>query len=194
MLRNENERGTTNLYQMTFGFGDKGRFRHAIRTSRSDPRRGGGTLDFLIWGPETGSEKRVARRAVLSLQNDLKATEVQILPAGDGGADLVVSDGKSNGGGTLHRRRELVPAGKESIADVVYLGEAEELKAFLAADRLRYSSARQLSFDTAPAGVQRSGGFISLDGRVMNAELAAKELIRRVEQLEASVDRLGSRP
>ena len=146
-------------------------------------------LSFTVWGAQASGAP------LMSLQSESDGvTRMHIRPAGIARADLEVSDGARTGGGRLHRRREVSPADEALMSGASSLSRADEVKAAHALRAMRYAAGVRtpsLVYDSAPTSVQRSDGFVSVDARVTNAELAMKELSHRIAQLRAAMEKGG---
>ena len=168
---------------------------------------------MVNFGSHAQDHPDIADLKVVSLVTHSTGAAVHIRPAGYANADMVVSDGSTNGGGTVHRALEVSPSSRGLKSDISYLGPDEEARAFeeLASMKLasfRYKRLkgkklvrdskmplkRGIIYEDAPESIRRPGGFVSVDGRINNAELALKELMRRLEEAEVQTKRLEAAP
>ncbi|MFC1678736.1 hypothetical protein ACFL2T_00755 [Elusimicrobiota bacterium] len=200
-LRSGNLYPRTSSYQITFGYAGKAQYRHAIRTRHSNSVENN-SVDFLLWTLASGSDSDIGDLEVLSLVSSGTATSasMHINPVGTAQFELVVSSGPNTGGGTMMRALEKNPSSRDIKADIVYLGEQEERKAFDEAKTLRHvsfrykgggGSRRGILYEDAPESVRRPGKTISRNARVTNAEMALKELMRRLEASESRSSNLA---
>lgn len=194
-LNNNNLGSTNGRYQIAFGAFGSTNFRHVVRTSIGHGAAGN-NLDFLLWTPAAGAMFELAKTPVFSIHTRRNGSTLQIRPVGFSDADLVVSDGMKTGGGMALRRHEVVPADNDELMDVSYLdGNAAE-RAYGEEKGIRHvvsaGGGLRPVFDSVPQGMRRSEGFISLDARITEAELAAQELIRRLEKAEVEASALGN--
>jgi hypothetical protein len=204
--------GTTNR-QITFGYDGSMNYRHAIQSTHQNSVSTN-SIDFLVWEP-SGSKAASdpANLVVTSLVIHSTGASVHIRPIGYADTDLVVSDGSTPGGGTVHCAAQVSPSLRGLKSDISYLGRAEEEQALdelanvkLASFRYKRLKGKKLVrdrkkplkrgmiYEEAPASVRRPGGFVSLDGRITNAELALKELMRRLEDTAVQAKRLEAAP
>lgn len=211
-LRGGNLYPATADYQITFGYNGTTDYRHAIQTEHVNSVSSS-SINFLIWEPGVGSSSAVATKNVLSLVTHSTGVAVHIRPAGYADADMVVSDGSLNGGGAVLRAGEVAPSSREFKTDIVYLNPQDELAAYdeLGGQKLvsfRYKKLKRkklvrdsskpikrgMLYEEAPESVRRPGGFLSLDARLSNAELALKELMRRLDKVKAEARQEEVRP
>lgn len=213
ILRNGNLSPATGRYQLTFGQDGTVDRRHAIRSIHADSLSGN-ALDFLVWTPAQ-SAAQVGSLGVLSLvtvaSGTFAASFVHVRPAtGTATTDLVVSDGSTLGGGTVHRYQEVAPSSRELKTGIVYLDQAAEDRAAeevlaLKPVRFRYKRwtkrgwvrdrreglHRGLIYEETPAVLHGPGKSLVIDERVAELELAARSLIRRLEADDAQAKALG---
>lgn len=188
---------STTGYQVLFGYAGQPSCRHAWRSKHSTATADS-SLDFLLWTPAQ-SASAIGSLEALSLATSTSGAAVHVRPvAGTVGMELVVSDGSTVGGGTVHRLGEATHSSIRLKRDVRHLGVDAEQAAYDEARevrpvRFRYRGSRErrlrrgLLFEDAPEAIRGPGGSISVDGRVVSLELAAKELIRRLESSEAAL-------
>ena len=205
-LRNGNAGTGTSKYQMLFGLGND--YRHAIRSSHVDSISGNG-LDFLIWTPDAGGSSDIASMDALSLVTTSTGASVHVRPFETPDADIEVSNGSATGGGTVHRALEVTPSSRELKSDISYLSQDDEAQAFNEVAGLKHaafrykgvkkrgffwntkeSMRRGLIYEDAPASIRMGGKALSVNERINNAELALKELLRRLEAAQADAARL----
>jgi len=206
-LRNGNAGTETNKYQMLFGLGMD--YRHAMRSAHADSIPGNG-LDFLIWTPDAGGSSDIASMDALSLVTTSTGASVHVRPFGTPDADLEVSNGSATGGGTVHRALEVTPSSREIKSDISYVSQDDEARAFNEVAGLKHavfrykgvkkrgffwntkeSKHRGLLYEDAPASIRMAGKALSVNERINNAELALKELQRRLEAAEADAAGFG---
>ncbi|MBI5595721.1 MAG: hypothetical protein HY928_06480 [Elusimicrobia bacterium] len=198
-LRGPELQSGASSYQMTFGYSGGTSYRHAVQSGHG-VAPSSTSLTFLVWTPDLSSSQ-VARRKVLELLTHSTGVTAHVMPppSGEFSVQLVVSNGSTLGGGTIHAAGEGPVSSALRKADIVHLEEAAELQAYDEVGALRHVSYRYkgakgrllrgLLYEEAPASVQYPGGAVSVDRRLLNAELAAKELLRRLDALEAGGSR-----
>lgn len=197
--------GGTTRVQLAFGQNGTTDRRHAIASVHSDSTTHN-SLDFLIWSPDAGTTS-LATMTVLSLVtiSSTAAIEasVHVRPVGDPKHELVVSDGNSTGGGTIHVAAQASPSSRDWKRDIAYLGPAEEAAAYANERGLKHVSFRYaklkgarfvrnsrapirrgLIYEDSPAEVRGPGETLSLDQRLLETELAFKEFARKLEAAE----------
>lgn len=190
----------TSNYQLTLGYAGGTLYRHSIR-SRHANSVSSNSLTFSVWN-SSDSSSAVGTREVLTLLTHSTGTTTHILPPAGAAlstytVQLIVSNGSDVGAGTMRRKSEgSVSSGliKEGIAP---LGPEAEQAAFddvkgLKHVRFRYKGTKRkrfrgLLFEEAPDSVKAGGGAVSFDRRLLNAELAARELLRELEREKAEV-------
>ncbi len=206
-LRDGNLYPMTSGYQMSFGYNGSSNLRHAIRTEHSTDTANNG-IDFLLWTPSVGTTT-VGNLGVLSLVTTSTSASVHVMPIGTPQFEMVISNGVTTGAGTLHRASEASVSSRELKSEISYLGLEEELKAYqevagLKHARFRYKVLRKgrlerdrhqpmrrgLIYEDAPESIKGRGRSLVVDERVNNAELAMKELMRRLEAAQAEAARL----
>ncbi|MBI4422192.1 MAG: tail fiber domain-containing protein [Elusimicrobia bacterium] len=190
-------------YQILFGYAGGASYRHAWRSGHSTSTANS-SLDFLLWTPAQPSSAIGAMEA-LSLVTSTSGVAAHVRPAtGTIGVELVVSDGATLGNGTVHAAYQGAHSSRELKTDIEYLDAEEEREAYAQARalrpaRYRYKGSRErrlrwgLIFEDAPASIRGPGASLSVNGRVMNLELAGKELLRRIERSEADAKALKER-
>jgi hypothetical protein len=197
--------GTTRI-QLSFGENGTTNHRHAIKSVHSDSTTHN-SLDFLIWSPDAGTATSVATMTVLSLVtiSSTAAIEasVHVRPIGDPKHELVVSDGNSTGGGTIHVSSQVTPSSRDWKRDIVYLGTDAEAAAYANERALNHVSFRYaklkgarfvrnsrapvrrgLIYEDSPEQVRGPGETLSFDQRLLESELAFKEFARKLEAAE----------
>jgi hypothetical protein len=123
--------GISTYTQITFGLNGESAYRHALRSVHfSSTARNG--LDFWLWTPGAGSSAAMPDLRVVSLvtTSSVSVAGLEIMPpagAGELNAQLVVSNGASAGGGTMHRWAEGTPSSRALKTDIAYMGEGAEL-------------------------------------------------------------------
>lgn len=197
--------GGTARVQLAFGQDGNTNRRHSIASVHSESTTHN-SLDFRIWSPDAGTTG-LATMTVLSLVtiSSTAAIEasVHVRPVGDPTHELVVSDGASTGGGTIHVAAQVSPSSRDWKTDIAYLGTVDEAAAYthernLKHVRFRYARLkgggyarnprapirRGLIYEDAPAEIRGPGETLSLDQRLLETELAFKELARKLEAAE----------
>lgn len=201
--------GGASRVQIAFGQDGTTNRRHAISSVHSDSTTHN-SIDFLIWSPAAGSATSMATMTVLSLVtiSSTAAIEasVHVRPAGDPKHELVVSDGASTGGGSIHLAAQVSPSSRDWKRDIAYLGVADEAAAYANERELKHVSFRYarlkggrfvrdsrapirrgLIFEDSSADVRGPGETLSLDQRLLESELAFKEFARKLEAAEKAV-------
>lgn len=209
MLQSGNlyQSGTTRA-QITFGQDGTTNRRHSISSVHSDSTTHN-SLDFRIWSTDAGSAANVATMTVVSLVTISTASgaSVHVRPFGDPTVELTASNGSSLGGGTIHVAAQVTPSSRDWKRDIAYLGGEEEAAAYahergLTHVTFRYarlkggrftrdshaSTHRGLIYEDSPSELRGPGESLSLDQRLVESELAFKELSRK---LEAAVREAG---
>jgi hypothetical protein len=148
-------------------------------------------LSFAVWSSSAGS------KTMMAVQSGAPGpSRVHIRPVGAAVVDLEISNGVTAGGGRLHRRREVSPASEQIMSHARVLSRAEEAAGAHDLRTLKYAAGQsgpQPVYENIPASIRRSDGFVSVDARVTNAELAMKELSRRISRLQAAAKRRNSK-
>lgn len=201
--------GGTSRVQIAFGENGTTNRRHAITSVHSDSTTHN-SVDFLIWSPDAGSATSMATMTVLSLvtissTNPIEAS-VHVRPFGDPTHELVVSNGASTGGGSIHLGAQVSPSSRDWKRDIAYLGPEDEAAAYANERELKHVSFRYarlkggkfvrnsrapirrgLIFEESPAAVRGPGETLSLDQRLLESELAFKEFARKLDAAEKEV-------
>jgi len=218
-LRVGNSSSTTSSSQIVFVYGSTETFRHSLRTRSVDGQNLFNAIDFFLWR-STGQPGALGSLQVLSLQAVPAAStgSVHIDPAGDPDVELEVSNGATTGGGAMHRASAGTHSSREIKTDISYMDQAQELGAYedvkaLRHARFRYKAiqpsfppykpmlvrnptlplARGLIYEDAPESIQGPGKTVILDDRVLNLEMALKEINRRIAELENRIPVLEKR-
>lgn len=210
MLQSGNLHGSgTTRVQLAFGQDGTTNRRHAISSVHSDSTTHN-SIDFLIWSPDAGSATSMATMTVLSLVtiSSTAAIEssVHVRPVGEPKHELVVSDGNSTGGGTIHVFSQVTPSSRDWKRDIAYLGTEEEAAAYARERGLKHVSFRYaklkgarfvrnsrapirrgLIYEDAPEQMRGPGETLSFDQRLIESELAFKEFARKLEAAEREV-------
>lgn len=208
MLRSGNLYGSSGMTQLTFGANGTANERHAINSVHLSSTAHN-SLDFLVWTPDAGTTS-IATMTVVSLVTISTASgaSVHVRPVGTPTVELVVSNGASTGGGTIHVAASVTPSSRRFKNDISYLSNEERLQAYddvkgLKPVSFRYITMkgekfirdrhaalhRGLLYEEAPEGVRGPGDSVSLDQRLLESEMAFQELARRLESLEKEVAR-----
>jgi hypothetical protein len=206
MLRGGNLYGSAAMTQMTFGANGTANERHAI-TSVHLSSTAHNSLNFLVWTPDAGTTS-IATMTVMSLVTISTASgaAMHVRPVGDPPVELVVSNGASTGGGTIHVASVVTTSSRRLKTDISYLGDEERRRAYddvkgLKPVSFRYMTMkgdkfsrdrhaplhRGLLYEEAPEGVRGPGDSVSMTQRLLESELAFQELTRRLESLESEV-------
>lgn len=203
MLRGGNLYGGSGMTQLAFGANGTSDERHAISSVHLSSTVHN-SLGFLIWTPDAGTTS-IATMTAMSLVtlSTASGAAVHVRPIGEPTVELVVSNGSSTGGGTIHVASQVSPSSRRFKTDISYLGEDERRQAYENVKNLklisfrymkmkgngfvrdrRAASRRGLLYEEAPQSVRGPGGSVSLDQRLLESELAFQELARRLESLE----------
>lgn len=199
-LRNGNLYPASGSSQITFGYNGTTNLRHAIQSSHSSTTAANNSLDFILWST-VASTTSVGAARVLSLVTTSTAAFVHVSPVGEPFYEFVISNGVTTGGGVLHRALEGTHSSRALKQDIRYLEEADHRQAYedvrgLKHVQFRYKINRGrglardgkqplhrgLLFEEAPAGIRGLGATISVDDRLVNAEMAAQELLLRLSE------------
>ncbi|MBI3548638.1 MAG: hypothetical protein HY078_06245 [Elusimicrobia bacterium] len=208
-LRNGNRLGSTGAYQMTLSYDGSANLRHAVRTIHSSTQAAGNGMDFLLWTPAVATTS-VGGLRVMSLVALSTGASVHVMPIGTPLYQMVISNGVTNGAGTLHRMSEGTVSSRALKSDIAYLGLDEETKAYEEVSALKHAAFRYKSwrngklvrdrrqpvrrgliYEDAPESIRSPGKTLVVDERVVNLELTVKELIRRLEAADFDATRLG---
>ncbi|MBI3289109.1 MAG: tail fiber domain-containing protein [Elusimicrobia bacterium] len=201
VLRNGNLYPATTQYQMTFGENGTVNRRHAIRSIHLSSTASNG-IDFLLWTPSQNAAA-VGSLGVMSIVTTTGGASMHVRPVGTPIVDLVVSDGSTLGAGAVHRAAEVAPSSREWKTDISSLETSQENLASLNVEGLKHVTFRYkkwtpkglakdrrqalrrgLIYEEAPASAQGPGKSLILDERIVELELAMKQLIHRVEAAE----------
>lgn len=197
-LRGGNMYPAASSTQATFGYAGGTLYRHALRTQHA-ATASSNTMTFALWSPADASTA-VGTKEVLGLLTHSTGATVHVLPppgamVSTHTVQLLVSNGTTVGAGTMMRATEGTASSaliKEAIQPLGLQAEeqAYEEVASLRHIRFQYKGAkgqkqRGLVFEEAPASIQTPGKALSMDRRLLNAEMAAKELLRRLSAGEA---------
>lgn len=197
--------GGTGRVQLAFGQDGTTNRRHSISSVHSDSTTHN-SLDFKIWSPDAGTTG-LATMTVLSLVtiSSTAAIEasVHVRPFGDPKHELVVSDGALTGAGNIHVFNQVTPSSRDWKSDIAYLDARDEAAAYARERNLKHVSFRYarlkggafvrnsrapirrgLIYEDAPAELRGPGETLSLDQRLLESELAFKELSRKLEAFE----------
>lgn len=201
--------GGTSRVQIAFGQNGTTDRRHHIDSVHADSTTGN-SVDFYIWTPAAGSAGTLATMEVASLVSISSASgaSVHVMAVGVSTCEFTVSNGSSLGGGTIHVASQVSPSSREWKKDISYLTPAEEAEAYEKERALKHVSFRYaklkkgryvrdsraavrrgLIFEEAPAELRGPGESLSLDQRLLESELAFKEITRRLESLEQEAGR-----
>lgn len=187
-------------YQATLGYAGGTLYRHPVKSQHADAVSSN-TLTFGLW--TGGSSGAVGTRDALTLLTHSTGSTVHVLPPAGAAVSthavgLIVSNGTDVGAGTMRCFDEAAPSSALRKEAVEPLGEAVERSAYEEVRSLRhaafkYKKARRpkvhrgLLYEEAPDSVRAPGGAVSFDRRLLNAELALRELLRELERQEGEV-------
>jgi hypothetical protein len=192
--------------QIVFGSNGTTNERHAIYSVHLSSTVHN-SLNFMLWTPDAGTTS-IATMTVLSLVSISSASgaSVHIRPVGEPTVELVVSNGASTGGGTIHVANSVTPSSRALKTGIAYLSDDDRRQAYEDVKGLRPASFkymkrkgaglerdkraathRGLIYEEAPAGLRGPGESLSLDQRLLESEMAFQELARRLEKLDAEV-------
>lgn len=203
-LRSGNSTAAVSGAQIAFGYNGTGLLRHRIYTQHGSAANFN-KMVFALWTPATGSSSTLGGLPALSLEGSTITPAnalVHIVPAGIADKELVVSNGSSMGEGDVLRWERWVPSASILKKDIKRLGQADEERAWADVMALKPVFFRRkvngpdsplergFIFEETPASIQDGPGATSIDERVVNAELALKAAIRRIEGLKARIRRL----
>lgn len=197
--------GGTGRVQLAFGQDGTVNRRHSISSVHRDSTTHN-SLDFKIWSPDAGTTS-LATMTVLSLVtiSSTAAIEasVHVRPVGDPMHELVVSNGASTGGGSIHVYNQVTPSSRDWKSDIDYLGAQDETAAYAHERGLKHVSFRYarmkgggyardsrapirrgLIYEDAPPEIRGPGETLSMDQRLLESELAFKEFSRKLEAVE----------
>ncbi|TBR18755.1 hypothetical protein EPO15_14975 [bacterium] len=203
-LRGGNVYPAASSTQTTFGYAGGALYRHAIRTQHA-ATASSNTLTFALWSPADASGA-VGTKEVMTLLTHSTGTTVHVVPPpglalSTNTVQLIVSNGTTVGAGTMMRGSEGTASSaliKEGIQPLEAQAEetAYQEVAGLKHVRFRYKGSkgqaqRGLLYEEAPESIRAPGKALSMDRRLLNAEMAAKELLRRLSAGEADAAVLG---
>jgi len=186
----------TSTYQMTLGYAGNESYRHAIRSRHKDSVAGN-AVEFYLWNPGTGGATAIGDQKVLSLITTSTNASVHIMPVGTPEYELVVSNGDTTGGGTVSAASIVEPSSRRLKEGIRSLGKRERDQAFREVAGLKHKTYRYkkgsqrirgLIFEESPPSIQAKGSSLSMNERIVNAELAMQALIERLEALGADHD------
>lgn len=197
----------TSSYQATFGYAGGASYRHSIRSQHSNTASSN-TLTFSIWNA-ADSAGTIGSRQALALLSHSTGVAIHVLPPAGAimstyTVQLIISDGSSVGAGTMRRKSE-GSVSSAAIKEAVHpLIQSDEQAAYIDVKELKHvwfrykgskATHRGLLAEESPLSVRGEGGTISIDRRVLNAEMAARELLRMLDEEQAEVQGLnGERP
>ena len=219
-LRSGNQYPNTSSIQAAFGYNGTGNLSHAIRTEHSTSTAGN-SMDFLLWntGVSTPAVGNLEVLTLVTISSSASSTEASfhVMPPSVGlsTVEVTVSNGSTLGGGTVERAAEITHSSKELKSDIVYLGPEDEQRAYdevfsLKPASFRYMvwnkkkkklvrdrhqpTRRGLIYEDSPDDIKGPGKSLILDERVTNMELAAKELLRRLDALDTDAAKQEQTP
>lgn len=205
-LRGGNAYPAASSTQATFGYAGGTLYRSAIRTQHA-ATASSNTLTFAVWSPADAADA-IGTKEVLTFLTHSTGTTVHVVPPpglnlSTKTVQLIVSNGTSVGAGTMMRSNEGTSSSGHLKEGIQPLGLEAEERAYLEVAglkhvRFRYKGSkgaaqRGLLYEEAPASIQVPGNALSMDRRLLNAELAAKELLRRLAAGEAAAAGLGGK-
>ncbi|OGS38609.1 MAG: hypothetical protein A2506_11935 [Elusimicrobia bacterium RIFOXYD12_FULL_66_9] len=191
---------TSGRAQIAFGQDGSANRRHHIDSVHIDSTAHN-ALNFLIWSPDAGTTS-LATMTVLSLVtiSTSSGASVHVRPADDPVAELTVSNGNGLGLGTVHTATQVTPSSREWKSDIAYLGDSEAAAAYDRVRSLKHVSFRYarrkatkfvrdgkapvrrgLIYEDAPQVLRGQGESLSVTQRLIDSELAFKELAKRLE-------------
>lgn len=189
-------------YQLLMAYAGDATHRHALRTRHSTSTVDS-SIDFLLWTPAQAASA-IGSMPALSLVTASTGAAVHVRPAtGTVTLELVVSDGATLGAGAVHRAVEATHSARSLKADIRYLDDSAAKVALaelatLKPVRFRYrgqaAARRGLLFEEAPISIRGPGGLLSVDQRVLNAELAFKGLAAELEATRGELQSLEGAP
>lgn len=197
-LRGGNDYPAASSTQATFGYAGGTLYRHAIRTQHA-PTASSNTMTFALWS-SADAAGAVGTKQVLTVLTHSTGTTAHVMPPPGAvlstyTVQLIVSNGTAVGAGSMMRGSEgtassaLIKEAVEPLGPEVWV-EAVRDVAGLKHVRFRYKGAkgakqRGLLFEEAPESIKTPASALSVDRRLLNAELAAQELLRRLATAEA---------
>lgn len=212
LLRAGNSTSTFSSSQIIFAYGSSAAYRNSIRTRHTGGQDLGNAMDFFLW-QSTSQPTALGDVRVLSLEASTANVHcsVHVHPAGDPVYELEVSSGGGlTGGGIIRYASAGAHSRRDLKTDISYLDAAEELAAYGDVKGLRHARFRYktkdgkgrlaadagmplttgLIYEDVPESIRGHGGVIVVDYRLMNMELALKEVSRRIEGLETLISTL----
>lgn len=190
--------------QVTFGYAGGALYRHSIRSTHANAISSN-SLTFSVWNGADAAAS-TGTRAVLALLTHSTGTTLHVLPPpvlSTYTVQLIVSDGTNVGAGTMRRKAEGSVSSALIKEDIQHLDLESEQAAYAEVGGLRHVSFRYkgrkgkggrllrgLLYEEAPPSIQAGGGAVSFDRRLLNAEMAARELFRELEAAQADVGEL----
>jgi hypothetical protein len=210
-LDNGNSYPATGATQMSFGFNGGATRRHQIQSVHS-ANGDNNALNFYLWSPNQAASDL----GNLGVASFIMATSTQgavhVMPVATASSnlvELVISDGSTFGGGTLDRFSAGVHSSRALKTDISYLVPADEDQALAEVGALKHvhfrykalkkgklvrdkkqAMRRGLILEEAPQSVRGPGNTISMDDRLVNAELAMKALLRQMGEAKAEEAKL----
>lgn len=203
-LRSGNSTAAVTGAQLAFGFDGSGDLRHRLYTQHGSAANWN-KLVFSLWTPASGSSSTLGNLPVLSLEGStITAVNAlaHVMPAGVADKELVVSNGSAMGEGDVLRWDRWVPSVAILKKDIERLGRADEERAWadIAAMKpviYRRKAAgpdspfeRGYIFEETPVSIRDGPGAASVDERLVNAELALKAAMRRIDELKARIKKV----
>lgn len=203
-LRGGNAYPAASSTQATFGYAGGTLYRHALRSQHA-ATASSNTLTFALWSTADASPS-VGTKEVLSILTHSTEMTVHVLPPPGATlsthtVQLIVSNGSAVGAGTMMRASEGTASSALIKVAIEPLGPQAEAQAYrevsaLSHVRFRYKGSkgqkqRGLLYEEAPESIQTPGKALSVDRRLLNAEMAAKELLRRLSAGEDAAKELG---
>jgi hypothetical protein len=195
--------------QIIFAYGSSETFRHSIATRHNPDQNIGNAIDFYLW-QDTTQPTALGDVQVLSLEASTSAIacSVHVRPVGEPIYELEVSSGSGiTGGGTIRYGSAGSHSMRDLKTDISYLDQAQEKQAYedikgLRHARFRYKSRMKkgayiedrnhpimtgLIYEDSPASIRDPHGSLVVDYRVVNLELALKEVNRKIEEVEGEI-------
>ncbi|MBI5597507.1 MAG: hypothetical protein HY928_15565 [Elusimicrobia bacterium] len=214
-LRTGNSTASLTGAQIALGYDGSGQLRHALVTQHGSAAYNN-RLEFDLWSPDSSSGSLAGVRG-LSLQGSTKTAAgalVEVRPVDITGdpadAELEVSNGVAHGAGYVLRADVITLSSRGFKRDIHRLTRKDEEQAYkdIAAlmpavfrrkrrgmDGSLHSDPsaaleRGLIYEETPQSIRGRPGEIIYDERLVNAELALKAAMRRIEELSARLKRL----
>jgi hypothetical protein len=215
-LRCGNSSSTLSSSQIVFTSSSNA-YAHSIRTRAVAGQNLYNSIDFFLWNSTAqpsalGSLYALSLQATTTISTG--TASVHVMPVSSAPvAELEVSNGVSLGGGTIEYASSMPPGSSRSIkSDIEYLGPEKATQAYEDIKSLRHATYRYkrllpgptldqtilvddpsgplhrgLIYEDAPASIQGEHKTLVVDYRVMNMELALKEIDGRIKELEARI-------